>query len=62
MRTKIICFLSIFFLLSLSSFSQEDMAGYWINKGIALDNLGDYQQAIGAYKNATRANSSALHA
>jgi hypothetical protein len=32
MRTRIICYVSIFFLLSLSSFGQDDMAGYWINK------------------------------
>ncbi len=59
---KTVCFLSIFVFLSLSSFAQEDTAGYWLNKGISLDNLGAYPEAISAYENATRANSSALHA
>jgi tetratricopeptide (TPR) repeat protein len=62
MNRKSAYFLSFVVLLSLPSFAQEDTAGYWFNKGIALDRLGDYQEAISAYENATYSNTSAIHA
>ena len=56
MKKIIVCLLLLVFaILAHTSLAQNDMAGYWMNKGIALDNLGNYQEAVKAYQNATQA-------
>lgn len=62
MNFKTIWLLAIIFLSSMTTLGQDDLAGYWMNKGYSLDNMGNYQGAVLAYENVTKIDSNAIHA